>query len=83
MNIARDIVATDHIQNDIGAFASCRGLHHLHKILLPVVNSLLCPQLLTSGTLFRTARRGEHTYTQIGGDLNGRGTDARRAAVHQ
>jgi len=76
LNIAFDIIATNHIKNHIHTLAAGGLVDNLDKIFFAIVDCAFRPQLLTGSTLFRAAGCGEYTHTEVAGNLDRRGTDS-------
>ncbi len=81
--IALDVVAADHVQNNIRAFSAGRGLGRGNEIFALVVNGGVGAEAAARfAFLFRSRGRDDARAERLGQLDRGR-ADARRAAVNQ
>ena len=81
--VALDVVAAHHIQHDVGTPAVRRSLGRRDEVLLAIVDGHIGTEATARGALFCRAGGGDHARAPRLRDLDCRGADAGRAAVHQ
>src|SRR5262245_11417010 len=81
--VALDIVAADHVENDICALALRRGLGRGDEILRLIVNSDVGTEAAAGIAFLRRAGGGDDARAERLGELDRGGADARRAAMDE
>ena len=82
-DVARDVVAADHVEDEVGALAAGRLLHRLDEVLVAVVDRPVGAELVAGRALFGACRRWRRPCAEGLGELDGGGADAAGAAVDQ
>ena len=81
--VALDIVAADHVEDDVGAAAVGRLLGRGDEIFGLVVDGDVGAELAAGRAFFRRAGGGDDAGAESLGELDRGGADARGAAVHE
>src|SRR5664280_1916668 len=81
--IARDVISADHVQYNVGALVAGGRLGGCDEVIGFIVNGHVGPELAAGGAFFLRARGGDDARAERLGELNRRGADAGRAAMHQ
>src|SRR5262249_15135240 len=81
--VALDVVAADHVEDDVGALAVGRGLRRGDEIFAPIVNGDVGTKAAAGIAFFRRAGGGDDARAQCLGELDRGGADSRRAATDQ
>ncbi len=79
----REIIAANHVKNDIHAFASGPLQRAGDPIVFVVIEGALAAQLQQEPALFRRSRRGRNGCPECPGSLDRKRSDSARAALHQ
>ena len=76
LDVAGDVIAADHVENDVDALAAGQLLDHGDEVFRAVVDGALGAELDTGGAFGVGAGGGEHPGAPRMGDLDRRRADA-------
>ena len=82
-DVARQVGAADHVQNDVDAPAPRRLVQNGHEVVRAVVDGALGPELDAGRALGRRPGGREDVRPEQLGELNGHRADAARSTVHE
>src|SRR5208283_5703602 len=83
IELARDVVAADHVEDRIDAAAVGEFLADSHEILRPIVDSDIGAIVEARPAFLVGACRGQYLGAERLGELDGGDADAARSALHQ
>ena len=78
-----DVVAADHVENEVDAFAAGLLLDHLDEVVRLIIDRNRCAQLSAFRAFFGRSGRREDARAEFAGELDGGRADAARAAMDQ
>ena len=83
LDVAREVVPADHVEDDVHAGAACQLADDRDEVFVPVVDASLRAEALAGGAFLGRPGRGKHACAERARELDRRRADAARSAVNQ